>query len=231
MKNDPTQKIKILIAEDHELTRNGLIFSFNKMSDFIVVGEAANGAKAIRLAEEKQPDIILMDLAMPVMDGVEATQRIKKMFPEMKVIFLTSHQDEQEVHASLAAGAHAYCLKDIELERLIQVIEMVQEGSIWIDPAIGRLVMHTFMSNPQVKKSNSGASRQKYRLDLTEREKDVLRLMVDGKSNRDIAAELSITIHTAKAHVGNIMQKLAVDDRTQAAIKALREGLLQDDIL
>lgn len=220
--------IRILIVEDHELTRNGLIFSFNRKSSFDIVGEADNGAKAIRLAEDKQPDVILMDLAMPVMDGVAATQEIKKRFPEIKIVILTSHQDEQEVYASLAAGAHAYCLKDIEIDRLIQVIEMVHEGSIWVDPTIARLVMTTFSSMPEARKPYLGNTREKYRVTLTERELEVLRLLADGKSNPEIAEALSITVHTAKAHVGSIMQKLAVDDRTQAAIKALRDGLLAD---
>lgn len=221
-----TQQIRVLIVEDHELTRNGLVFSFQKMSDLQIVGEADNGEKALKLIEERSPDIVLMDLAMPVMDGIEATQKIKTRFPAVKVIILTSHQDEEEVYASLAAGAQAYCLKDIELERLNQVIQMVYEGSIWIDPAIARLVLSTFGAMPEGRRQLSAQERQRYRADLTEREKEVLQLMAEGKSNREIAEALVITVHTAKAHVGNIMQKLAVDDRTQAAVKAIRDGLL-----
>jgi DNA-binding NarL/FixJ family response regulator len=221
-----TQAIKTLIVEDHELTRNGLIFSFNRKSNFNLIGEAENGIKALKLAEERQPDVILMDLAMPIMDGVTATQEIKKRFPDMKVVILTSHQDEQEVYASLAAGANAYCLKDIEIDRLIQVIEMVQEGTIWIDPAIARLVMHTFSSMPEARKPYLSNPRVKHRITLTEREQEVLKLLAEGKSNPEIAETLTITVHTAKAHVGNIMQKLAVDDRTQAAVKAFRDGLI-----
>lgn len=222
-----TRQPKILIAEDHELTRNGLVFSIEKMSDLKVVGEAKNGKEAIRMAEEKIPSVILMDLVMPIMDGIEATQEIKTRFPYIKVIMLTSHHDDQEVLAALAAGAHAYCLKDIELERLIQVINMVNEGSIWLDPAIAEVVMKLSFRKCKPVQSQS-STRQKYNTELTEREMDVLKLLAAGKSNKDIAEELMISTNTTKAHVGNIIQKLAVDDRTQAALKAVRDGLITD---
>lgn len=222
-----TRQLKVLIAEDHELTSNGLVFSLEKMSDLKVIAEAKNGKEAVRLAEEMQPSIVLMDLVMPLMDGIEATQQIKSRFPHMKVVILTSHQDDQEVFAALAAGAHAYCLKDIELDRLIQVIKMVSEGSIWLDPAIADLVMKSsFMKTKPA--SSQPATRQQYNTELTEREMEVLRLLAAGKSNKDIAEELMISTNTTKAHVGSIIQKLAVDDRTQAALKAVREGLVSD---
>ncbi len=222
-----TRPLKIMIAEDHELARNGLVFSLNRKSQFKIVAEAENGEMALKLAQETQPDVVLMDIGMPVMDGVEATQLMKQRHPHIKVMILTSHQDGEEVYASMAAGADAYCMKDIKTERLIQLVEMVYDGAIWLDPSIARLVMDSLTVRPPDHKPKEGtASRQRYNVDLTEREMEVLQLIVEGRSNKEIADILVITIHTAKAHVGNIMQKLSVADRTQAAVKAIREGLV-----
>lgn len=217
--------IRILIVEDHELARRGLTAMLEEFNTFDIVGEAENGEEAVSLALENNPDVVLMDIGMPVMDGITATQKIKEQSATIKVVMLTSHQEGEEVYAALAAGADAYCMKDIKIERLCQVIEMVQEGAIWLDPAIAKMVMQAL----PIKLSERGKqapTRQRYNAVLTEREVEVLRLIVAGKNNKEIAEELSITIHTAKAHVCNIIQKLAVDDRTQAAVKALRDGYL-----
>jgi two-component system, NarL family, response regulator LiaR len=227
MTESTSRALKVLIVEDHELARNGLVFSLNRKSQFNIVGEAENGEVAIRLCQEKHPDVILMDIGMPVMDGIEATHKIKKDFPHTKVVILTSHQDGEEVYASLAAGADAYCMKDIRIERLIHIMETVYDGAIWLDPAIARMVMDSLMIRMPEKSRDTQQSRQRYNVDLTERELEVLKLIVEGRSNKEIADILVITVHTAKAHVGNIMQKLAVDDRTQAAVKAIRDGLVQ----
>jgi DNA-binding NarL/FixJ family response regulator len=225
--NDLTKKpIRLLIAEDHELSRNGLIFSLQKKTTMQIVGDADNGQTAVDLALAEKPDIVLMDIGMPVLDGIEASHRIKAKLPDTKIIMLTSHQEGEEIYAALAAGAEAYCLKDIRIDRLIQVIEMVHEGAIWLDPGIGKLVMQALPLNiPDRLKGPT--HRQKYSVDLTDRELEVLELIVGGKSNKDIAEALCITVHTAKAHVCNIIQKLSVDDRTQAAVKALRDGLVK----
>jgi DNA-binding NarL/FixJ family response regulator len=169
-----------------------------------------------------------MDINMPILDGIEATRQIKAKLPQIKVIMLTSHDAGDEVYASLAAGADAYCLKDIKLERLIQVIEMVNEGALWLDPAIAQMVVKALPLNlPERLKTPSSSNRNHYNLELTERESEVLGKIVEGKSNKEIADALFITIHTVKAHVANIISKLAVDDRTQAAVKALRDGLVK----
>jgi len=167
-----------------------------------------------------------MDIEMPVMDGIQATHLIKRQFPEIGVVMLTSHDEGEDVYASLAAGADAYCKKDIRTERLIQVIQMVSEGAMWLDPAIARLVMQALpLTLPEKYRQPQG--RQKYKTGLTERELEVLECIVNGKSNQEIAEKLVITIHTVKAHVANIIQKLSVDDRTQAAVKAIRDGLVR----
>jgi len=221
-----TTPIKLVIAEDHELTRSGLVFSLEKKAPHIkVVGEAERGDQVVELVEKERPNVVLMDLEMPVMDGIEATHLIKQRFPQTRVMMLTSHEEGEEVYAALAAGADAYCKKDIKAERLVQVIEMVNDGTVWLDPAIARLVMQALPLNlPERMKSPQ--NRQKYNVELTDREIEVLEQIVAGKSNREIADQLCITVHTVKAHVANIIQKLAVDDRTQAAVKALRDGLV-----
>jgi DNA-binding NarL/FixJ family response regulator len=222
--------LKILIAEDHELSRMGLSISIQKKTDFNVVAEAESGDVAVKKALELKPDVILMDIGMPVMDGIEATHRIKKELANCKVIMLTSHSEGEGVYAALAAGADAYCLKEIKLERLIQVIEMVSEGAVWLDPAIAQVVLKALPLNlpERLKGGQAKTSSPSYNVELTERELEVLEQIVEGLSNKEIASKLFITIHTVKAHVCNIINKLAVDDRTQAAVKALRDGLIKD---
>jgi len=179
----------------------------------------------VKLTKELKPDIILMDIGLQGIDGIEATRRIKESNPEIKIIILTSHSDENEVMQSLAAGANAYAMKDIKTEYLIMVIESVNEGAIWLDPAIAKIVRE---KNPSLLqgKPQSRSNFKAEHANLTEREYEVLKLVVDGKSNNEIANDLKISEHTAKAHVCNIIQKLVVDDRTQAAVKAIKEGLV-----
>lgn len=221
---------RVLIVEDQELVRFGLSMSLSNHDGIAVIGQAENGKQGVEIALKERPDVVLMDIAMPVMDGVKATQELKRQAPEIRVIMLTSNNASDEVLACLAAGADAYCLKDIRMERLFQVIDMVMEGAIWLDPAIARLVMQTLPAvheEPNQDAAQEKAnSRVRYNADLTEREREVLQLIVEGKSNKEIAAHLNVTVHTAKAHVANIIQKLSVDDRTQVAVKALRDGLI-----
>lgn len=219
------EKTKVLMVEDHKLLRVGLKAIFEEYPNISIIGEAENGKQAIRLATELKPDVVLMDIGLPEMDGIQATRKIKEMYPEMKVIILTSHTDANEVNQALEAGANAYAMKDIKTEYLIMVIQSVNEGAIWIDPAIAPLVKsrqgQAYSGKPQ-----SRASFKEQHANLTEREYEVLKLVVDGRSNNNIAQDLNISEHTAKAHVCNIIQKLVVDDRTQAAVKAIKEGIV-----
>lgn len=219
--------IRVLVVEDHELARNGLCACLGKIEQLKVAGSAKNGKEAVDFASANPVDVVLMDIRMPVMDGIAATEEIKKRFPDTKVIMLTSHQEGEEIYASLAAGAEAYCLKDIATERLAEVILMVADGAAWLDPAIAKMVLKALPFTLNQKTKPKTQTRQAYNIDLTERELEVLEKLVEGKSNREIAEELSVTIYTAKAHVCNILQKLAVDDRTKAAVKALRDGLVK----
>jgi len=219
------EKIKLLMVEDHKLLRVGLKAIFEEYPILDVVGEAEDGETAVKLAKELKPDVVLMDIGLPVMDGIEATKRIKEFDPAIKVIVLTSHSDENEVMQALTAGATAYAMKDIKTEYLIMVIQSVNDGAVWLDPAIAKIVME---KNPSLiqGKPLSRATFKAEHSNLTEREYEVLKLVVEGKSNSEIAQNLNISEHTAKAHVCNIIQKLVVDDRTQAAVKAIKEGLV-----
>lgn len=226
----PQQPVKILIVEDHELTRQGLTFGLKKFAHLDIIGEAENGQEALDFLQEKPVTAVLMDIGMPVMDGIKATKQIKEIYPEVKVIMLTSHQERAQVFSAFDAGADAYCMKDIKIQRLVHVIEMVMDGAVWLDPGVAGFIMkalpHFTTESAEEGEPQQKQQRKKFNTDLTPREKDVLRAIVDGKSNQEIADELTISLFTVKNHVCNIIQKLAVDDRTQAAIKALREELI-----
>ena len=228
-KTTQPQIVRVLIVEDHELASYGLRMALLGRENISVIGEAENGLIGVQSALQEKPDVVLMDIGMPVMNGITATHEIKSKLPNTKVIMLTSLSHEEEVLASLSAGADAYCLKDIKIDRLIQVIDMAMEGAIWLDPNIARLVVQsldTHNSPTEHPDSSTKVPRKRYQTALTDREQEVLNLLVEGKSNKEIAALLEVSAHTAKAHVGNIIEKLAVDDRTQAAVKALKEGLV-----
>lgn len=223
MSSQPMNPLSVIIVEDHEFMRTGLAFAVRKKSPFDLVGEAGDGIEALALVEEKQPNLVVMDIGMPRMDGVTAAQQIKEKYPEIKVIMLTSRQNEDEIRASITAGADAYCMKDISVEKLIQVMQLVADGGIWLDPAVASIVSQSLANSEQ----SSNYSASEHQSSLTDREKEVLKLIVQGKSNKEIAMALGITLPTTKVHVSNIIQKLAVDDRTQAAVKAIQNGMVQ----
>lgn len=218
-------KIKIMMVEDHKLVRVGLRTLFEDGKDIEVVAEAENGKDAVEKARLYKPDVILMDIGLPDISGVEAARKILEENSEQKIIILTSHQEESEINEALSVGVNAYALKDINTEYLITVIKTVKDGAIWLD---SRIVpkLRSKGGNIIPKKHISRSEFRAKHANLTEREYQVLKLLVNGSSNGDIASELCISEHTAKAHVCNIIQKLVVDDRTQAAVKAIREGLV-----
>lgn len=213
--------IQVLIAEDHAVTRLGLkMFLENK--DFIrVVGEAANGKEAVELAAKLKPAVVLMDVDMPEMNGIDAARQVRNQDAEVGIIMLTSHKDERLVFASLAAGANGYCTKDISDDRLYVAIQAIAEGDVWLDSSIAGLVVAALPKEQAPQQGSGGAAET-----LTEREREVLKLIVEGLSNVQIGQRLFLAHDTVKAHVKHILQKLAVADRTQAAVKALREGLI-----
>ncbi|MBR6098794.1 response regulator transcription factor [bacterium] len=217
--------IKVAIVEDFKLTRVGLRCALNANEDINVVVEAEDAQSCIRVLDREKPDVVLMDLGLPVMNGIEATIKVKELLPSTKVIALTSHDREEEVIAALSSGASAYCLKDIDPEKLANVIRDVNEGACWIDPMVSQLALKSF---PKI--DNVGflpcKNQMENRVPLTEREYEVLKHLVSGKSNTEIAKELIVSVHTAKAHVCSILQKMCVNDRVQAAVKAVKEGLV-----
>ncbi|MCQ2957763.1 MAG: response regulator transcription factor [Candidatus Gastranaerophilales bacterium] len=217
--------VNVMIVEDYKLTRMGLKSSLEEFDGISVTGEAEDAEKGLLVAERLKPDVILMDLGLPGMNGIEATSRIKQTNPNIKIIILTSHERDEEVLAALGSGANAYCLKDIEPYALANVIREVAKGACWLDPVIAKVALKLFPKPDNIRISSHNQL-QDGRGQLTERELEVLRLLVKGKSNTEIAKDLIVSVHTAKAHVCSILQKLCVDDRVQAAVKAVRENII-----
>ncbi len=241
--HESDNKIKVLLVEDHALTRMGLKTALKRTDDIDVIGEAANGEEAVERAEALKPDVILMDVGMPIMDGIQAAKKIININPAIRVIMLTQHDNDSDILASLAAGASGYCLKDVEPNRLYTAIRSVNSGDAWLDASIASRVLKYYAvagSTVQESSDEKTASVQEAATKqtaaesmdrpmveaLSARELQVLQLIVDGMSNQQIADKLIISLATAKTHVRNILNKLAVDDRTQAAVHAMRRGLV-----
>ena len=212
------EEIRILIVDDHPVVREGIGSMLKKEPDFKMVGEASNGLEAIEKARELLPDVVLMDLRMPEMDGVEAISRIKAEKPEVKFIILTTYSDDEYIFKGIAAGARAYLLKDAPRDELFKAIRMVSRGESLIQPVIASRVLDKLAELSR--KTPAGEI-------LSEREIEVLRLMSGGESNKDIADQLSITQSTVKTHITSIFQKLNVTTRTEAVTNALKKGIIQ----
>jgi len=208
--------MRVLIVEDDPMMQLGLEQALSDCADVTLVGIAEDGYLGVEAAKEKKPDIVIMDIGLPRLDGIAATKQIKEQFPEIRVVMLTSHTAETEVIASLSSGADAYCVKGASIDRLIAAMEAASEGATYLDPQVARLVMEHL--KPPAPQTNLGT--------LSPRELEVLKLMVEGKSNPEIAEELYLSPNTIKTHVRGIMNKLAVDDRVQVAVVALRSGLV-----
>lgn len=220
--------ISVLLVEDHTMTRMGLSLVLEKAEGIELVAESEDGASGVEKALKLLPDVILMDIGLPNIDGIEATRKIKESGIDSKVLIFTSRDSEDDVFASFKAGADGYIMKGSTPEQTTSAIKAVSEGTAWIDPAIAKLVLSSIQrSNPTPSPTgeiNYKAGKNTY--GLTEREMEVLSLIVEGLSNPQIADRLVITRATAKAHVHSILQKLYVDDRTKAAIMAMKEGLV-----
>ena len=214
-------KTNILIVEDHELTRFGLKTAF-EACDFIEnIFEAESAEKGLSIIKDNEVGLIIMDLGLPGMNGIEATRKVKELNKDIKIVVLTSHNDDQEVLDSLKAGANAYCSKEINPKRLTQVVQSVLDGAAWFDPSISHIVLEA-----ATKSQSISTSKPERDYGLTSRETQILKLITEGYSNIEIAKELFVSINTTKAHVASILQKLEVDDRLQAALKALKERLV-----
>lgn len=231
----PKKTVKLLLADDHQLFREGVKRIINMESDLEVIGECGDGIQVIELCNSLNPDIVLMDINMPVENGVTATQRLKEIFPSIKVIILSIHDDESYVFETLRKGASGYLLKDMEAESLINAIRSVVSGHAYIHPKVtGKLINQlrrmTYLEDSGNSSDGSVVNEAgvKYihspNSPLTRREAEVLRLMAEGKSNKAIGEFLFISEKTVKNHVSSILQKLEVDDRTQAVIIAIKNG-------
>ncbi|MGH8868233.1 MAG: response regulator [Actinomycetes bacterium] len=216
----PTEVIRVLLVDDHAIVRRGLSAYVETVPSLEVIGEAADGEEAVRLLAQRQtvgdplPDVVLMDLQMPRMDGVEATEAIARAHPEVKVVVLTSFGEVERVHAALSAGAAGYLLKDADPEEVALAIRAAVAGELHLDSAVARQLTRR-MSAPQAGLAS-----------LTAREREILVLVGQGESNREIADHLVISERTARTHVSNVLSKLQLSSRTQAALLAIREGLI-----
>ncbi len=209
--------IRVLLVDDHEMVRMGLAAYLSTTDDIEVVGEAENGKEGVRLAKELKPDVILMDLVMEEMDGIEATKEILKENPQARIIVLTSFVDDEKVYPVIEAGAMSYLLKTTRAPQIAEAIRAAYKGES---------VLEAKVTTKMMKKMRSESEKLPHH-DLTERELEVLRLIAEGKTNQEIADQLVIGIKTVKTHVSNILAKLNVEDRTQAAIYAHRHSLVK----
>ena len=217
--------IQVLLVEDHIMTRMGISLVLEKAHGVCLLAEAEDGKVAIDKAKELLPDVILMDIGLPYIDGIEATKIIKSFNPDIKILMFTSRDNEDDVFASFKSGADGYIMKGATPEQTISAIKAVYEGIAWIDPAIARLVLSN-IQNTKKESIEVYEQSKSNQYDLTDRELEVLALIVEGLSNSEIADRLVIAKATAKAHVHSILQKLYVDDRTKAAVIALKEGIV-----
>ncbi|MDY6899751.1 MAG: response regulator transcription factor [Cyanobacteriota bacterium] len=233
-------KIRVALIEDHDLTRLGIRTALQRNVDFEIVGEAANANDGLQILKTLQPDVAIVDIGLPDKDGIELTREAKSTVPGLltKVLILTLRDSKEAVLAAFAAGADSYCMKD-KYDNLLEAVRHTHNGNAWIDPAIARIVLQQAQESPPTKatsetnqfaeKSEYGNTSNEDMIDpytLTERELEVLQLIVEGCSNAIIAERLYITVGTVKTHVRNILNKLCADDRTQAAVRALRSGLV-----
>jgi len=210
--------IEVLLIDDHEMVRMGVSTYLNTQNDITVVGQASNGREGVRLALELKPDIILMDLVMEEMDGIEATKEIVSNWNEANIIIVTSFIDDEKVYPALDAGAKSYLLKTSRASDIANAIRTTYNGGAVLEPVVTNKMMNRMRSNSQHQLHD----------DLTSREKEVLHLMTEGKANQEIADELFLSLKTVKTHVSNILTKLEVSDRTQAVIYAFRQGLVKE---
>jgi len=213
--------ITVLLVDDHKLVRQGVRAFLEAHDEFLVVGEAESGKSAVTLAEETVPDVVLMDLIMPGMDGVEATRQVKNISPRSQIVVLTSYHEDEHIFPVLEAGATSYILKDVDMDELAEVIRRAARGEVILHPRVASRLLQEL----------HGARKDEVNpfTELTKREMEVLKLIANGLSNSEIAEQLVISDHTVKGHVSNIFSKLHLADRTQAAVYAWQKGVVRRD--
>lgn len=213
--------ISIILVDDHEVVRRGVRTYLNTIPEFDVIGECSSGEEAVQMVAEHIPDIVLMDLIMPGMDGIETTRQIKKISPRTQVVVLTSYHEDAHIFPALKAGAISYILKDMKMDKLVDALNKAVQGEVTLHPRVAARVLQNIRGD--------GGEDQQLFTDLTERELDVLKLIANGMTNSQIAEDLVITENTVKGHVSNILSKLHLVDRTQAAVYAWQRGIVRRD--
>jgi NarL family two-component system response regulator LiaR len=216
------EPIRILLVDDHEVVRQGVRAFFDVQEGFEVIGEAESGAEAVKIVENLVPDVVLMDLIMPGMDGVEATRLVKNISPTSQIVVLTSYHDDEHIFPALKAGALSYILKDVKMDELADAVRKAARGEATLHPRVASRVIQELQG---ANKDDQGPI-----ADLTSREMETLKLIAQGMSNHEIAETLVISEYTVKGHVSNILSKLHLADRTQAAVFAWREGIMRRDL-
>ncbi len=212
--------ISILIVDDHEVVRNGIRAYLETLPKFNVVGEAASGEEAIKMSGELIPDVVLMDLVMPGMDGIETTREVKKISPRTQIVVLTSYHEDEQIFPALKAGAISYVLKDMKMDKLAEAIQSAIRGEVTLHPLVAARVLRNLRGESQD---------ESFYAELTERELEVLKFIANGLSNSQIADQLVISTNTVKGHVSNILSKLHLADRTQVAVYAWQKGIVHRD--
>jgi NarL family two-component system response regulator LiaR len=212
--------ISILIVDDHEVVRNGIRAYLETLPKFNVVGEAASGEEAVKMAGELIPDVVLMDLVMPGMDGIETTREVKKISPRTQIVVLTSYHEDEQIFPALKAGAISYVLKDMKMDKLAEAIQSAIRGEVTLHPLVATRVLRNLRGESQD---------ESFYAELTERELEVLKFIANGLSNSQIADQLVISTNTVKGHVSNILSKLHLADRTQVAVYAWQKGIVHRD--
>ncbi|MGG0187767.1 response regulator [Bacillus rhizoplanae] len=210
-------KIKLLLVEDHHIVRRGLVFFLKTKEEFNIIGEVGDGEEALQFIQKERPDVVLMDVSMPKMDGIEATKRMKQYDPSIKILMLSSFSEQDYVLPALEAGADGYQLKEVQPDQLVASIIAVHQGNTNFHPKVTPALLGR-PATVEIKQDSLSM--------LTKREKEVLREIAKGRSNKEIAAELHITEQTVKTHVSNVLAKLNVEDRTQAALYAVKHGVV-----
>jgi two-component system response regulator NreC len=213
-------KIKLLLVDDHAVVRSGLRMLLENEKDFIIVGEAGSGQEAVELTSQLSPNVVIMDITLPDMSGIEATRRLKQAYPKTSVVALTIHEDQQYFFEMLQVGASAYVPKRAAPDDLITAIHAVSRGETYIYPSLAKLLVNDFLSRTSDEDENAAMSK------LTPREQEVLSLLAEGKTNDEIAAELVISPHTVARHRENLMGKLGLHNRSELVKYAIRKGLI-----
>ena len=221
-------KIRVLIVEDHDMARMGLSVILSKNSDIEIADMSADGEEGVEKALKLKPDVVIMDIGVPTIDGIEATRKIKNSNPDIKVLMYTSREEEDDIFDSFKAGADGYITKGATSEQTVAAVIAVSEGAGWLDPAIAKIVLTNIRKSSDVERKRGVINYKlgKNLYGLTEREMEVLALIVDGMSNPQISEKLVITLSTTKTHVHSILQKLYVESRSKAVATAMKEGLV-----